>query len=115
MTELVSGMPAAQLGTNLRECEDQSWFKVQVVPVFRFFACPRLNTTVLDNTSLAQGKYQYLNVNRSNSTLHIPKMQLIFTLENTKLQSKILKHVSLISSSAMRLFPGPSSVAVPLL
>jgi hypothetical protein len=23
-------------GTNLRECEDQSWFKVQAVPVFRF-------------------------------------------------------------------------------
>jgi hypothetical protein len=29
-------------GTNLRECEDQSWFKVQAVPVFRFhvFAYP---------------------------------------------------------------------------
>jgi hypothetical protein len=36
MTELVSGMPAPQLGTNLRECEDQSCFKVQAVPVFRF-------------------------------------------------------------------------------
>jgi hypothetical protein len=36
MTELVSGMPASQLGANLRECEDQSLFKVQAVPVFRF-------------------------------------------------------------------------------
>jgi hypothetical protein len=36
MIELVSGMPAPQLGTNLRECEDQSWFKVQAVPVFLF-------------------------------------------------------------------------------
>jgi hypothetical protein len=35
MIELVSGMPAPQLGTNLRECEDQSWFKVQAVPVCR--------------------------------------------------------------------------------
>jgi hypothetical protein len=31
--------------TNLRECEDQSWFEVQAVPVLRFdsyniFACP---------------------------------------------------------------------------
>jgi hypothetical protein len=30
-TELVSGMPAPQFGD-----EDQSWFKVQAVPVFRF-------------------------------------------------------------------------------
>jgi hypothetical protein len=37
MTELVSGMPEPQFGrTNLRECEDQTWFKVQAVPVFRF-------------------------------------------------------------------------------
>jgi hypothetical protein len=26
-------------GTNVRECEDQSWFKVQAVPVFRFDWC----------------------------------------------------------------------------
>jgi hypothetical protein len=32
MTELVSGSS----GTNLRECEDQSWDRVQAVPVFRF-------------------------------------------------------------------------------
>jgi hypothetical protein len=32
MIELVSGMSALQFGTNLREDEDQSWFKVQVVP-----------------------------------------------------------------------------------
>jgi hypothetical protein len=33
--------------TNLRECEDQSWFMVQAVPVFLFdvFAYPKLNTT----------------------------------------------------------------------
>jgi hypothetical protein len=36
MIELVSGIPAAQLGTNLRECEDQSWFKVRGVPMFSF-------------------------------------------------------------------------------
>jgi hypothetical protein len=35
LTELVSGMPAASF-TNLRECEDQSWFKVQAVTVFHF-------------------------------------------------------------------------------
>jgi hypothetical protein len=34
MTELVSGMPAPQFG--LRECEDQSGFNVQAVPVFAF-------------------------------------------------------------------------------
>jgi hypothetical protein len=33
MIELVSDLNS---GTNLRECEDQSWFKVQMVPVFRF-------------------------------------------------------------------------------
>jgi hypothetical protein len=33
MTELVSGMPA---GMNLGECEDQSWFMVQEVDLFRF-------------------------------------------------------------------------------
>jgi hypothetical protein len=48
------------LGTNLRECEDQSWFKVQAVPAFRFeylrcfrvprgYAYSRLKTTALFN------------------------------------------------------------------
>jgi hypothetical protein len=48
-------------GTNLRECEDQSWFKVQAVPVFPFDSCkmfscaperyvyPRLNANGLRN------------------------------------------------------------------
>jgi hypothetical protein len=37
MIELVSGMTAAlNSATNLRECKDQSWFKVRGVPVFRF-------------------------------------------------------------------------------
>jgi hypothetical protein len=36
MIELVSGMTAPQLGTNVCECEDQSWFKVKAVPVFSF-------------------------------------------------------------------------------
>jgi hypothetical protein len=27
MIELVCGMPAPQLGSNLRECEDQSWIR----------------------------------------------------------------------------------------
>jgi hypothetical protein len=36
MTELVSGMSAPQFEKNLRECEDQGWFKVQAVHVFRF-------------------------------------------------------------------------------
>jgi hypothetical protein len=34
MIELVSGMPAPQFGANLSECEDKSWFKVQVVLFF---------------------------------------------------------------------------------
>jgi hypothetical protein len=37
MTELVSGCQHLNWGTNLRECEDQSWFKVQAVPVYRFY------------------------------------------------------------------------------
>jgi hypothetical protein len=32
-------------GTNLRECEDQSWFKVQAVPVFRFDWCKIFSLT----------------------------------------------------------------------
>jgi hypothetical protein len=32
MTELVTAMSAAQLGMNLHECEDQSWFSA---PLFR--------------------------------------------------------------------------------
>jgi hypothetical protein len=35
MTELVSGMPVPQLGLDI-QCEDQSWLKVQAVPVFRY-------------------------------------------------------------------------------
>jgi hypothetical protein len=40
-------------GTNLSECEDQSWFKVQAVPVFRFeINCvrvpPKKSSTILD-------------------------------------------------------------------
>jgi hypothetical protein len=33
MTELVSGIPTPEFGSNLRECEDKSRFKVQAVPV----------------------------------------------------------------------------------
>jgi hypothetical protein len=36
INELVSGMPAPQFGDESSEGEDQSWFKVQAVPVFRF-------------------------------------------------------------------------------
>jgi hypothetical protein len=36
MVELVSGKPASSFEDKSRECEDQSWFKVQAVPVFRF-------------------------------------------------------------------------------
>jgi hypothetical protein len=36
MTELVSGMPELQFRDDLHEWEDQSWFKVKAVPVFRF-------------------------------------------------------------------------------
>jgi hypothetical protein len=32
-------MPTPQFGANLRECEDQSWFNVQAVPVIRFDWC----------------------------------------------------------------------------
>jgi hypothetical protein len=32
-------------GTNLRECEDQSWFKVQAVPVFRSDWCKMPSVT----------------------------------------------------------------------
>jgi hypothetical protein len=35
MIELVSRM-RLNLGKNFRECEDQSWFKIEAVPVFRF-------------------------------------------------------------------------------
>jgi hypothetical protein len=64
MTEFVCGKPASQLGdesmrrmnmflacqrlnsgTNLRECEDQSWFKFQAVPVFRFDCYEMLSRT----------------------------------------------------------------------
>jgi hypothetical protein len=34
MTEPVSACQHLSSGTNLRECEDQSWFKVQAVPCF---------------------------------------------------------------------------------
>jgi hypothetical protein len=39
MIELASGIPAPQFWDNLRECEEQNWFKVQAVPVFRFELC----------------------------------------------------------------------------
>jgi hypothetical protein len=29
--------------TNLRECEDQSWFKVRVLPMFRFDLCKTIS------------------------------------------------------------------------
>jgi hypothetical protein len=45
MNELVSGVPAAQFETNLRECEDQNWLKVQAVPVFRFELCKMISRT----------------------------------------------------------------------
>jgi hypothetical protein len=32
-------------GANLRECEDQSWFKIQAVPVFRFDLCKMYSYT----------------------------------------------------------------------
>jgi hypothetical protein len=45
MTELVSSMPTPQLGANLRECEDQNWFKSQAVPMFRFDLCKMFSRT----------------------------------------------------------------------
>jgi hypothetical protein len=39
MIEFVSGMPAPQFGDEFCECEDQSWFKVQAVPVFHLYWC----------------------------------------------------------------------------
>jgi hypothetical protein len=33
MIELVFSVPAPQFGEEFRQCEDQSWFKVQAVPV----------------------------------------------------------------------------------
>jgi hypothetical protein len=73
--ELISSIPAPEFRTNLRECEDHSWFKVQAVPVFRLLSVkcfrvppkmsshtprgyehPRLKTTVLDNRLRHSGK-----------------------------------------------------------
>jgi hypothetical protein len=45
MNEPVSGMPAPNSGRNLRECEDQSWLKLQAVPVFRFECCKMFSRT----------------------------------------------------------------------
>jgi hypothetical protein len=36
---------ASNLATNLRECQDQSWFKVQAVPVLRFDLCEKFSST----------------------------------------------------------------------
>jgi hypothetical protein len=46
MIELVSGMQHHNSGMNHREYEDQSWFKVQVVPVFRFDRCKMSSRTL---------------------------------------------------------------------
>jgi hypothetical protein len=59
MAEPASGMPAPQNETNLRECEDQSWFKVQAFIFFfllmqdvfgwsRGYSHPRLKTTEIE-------------------------------------------------------------------
>jgi hypothetical protein len=45
MIELVSGDEHPNSGTNLRECDDQSWFKVQAVPVFRSDLCKMFSRT----------------------------------------------------------------------
>jgi hypothetical protein len=45
MTELVSANQHLNSGTNLRECEDQSWFKVQAFPVFRSDWCKTFSRT----------------------------------------------------------------------
>jgi hypothetical protein len=61
MTALVSGMPAPQFGTNLRECEDQSWFKARAVPVFRFDWRKMSSRTPAEDqwsTLIASGKVQ---------------------------------------------------------
>jgi hypothetical protein len=52
MTELVSAMPAPHSGTNLRECEDQSRFKAQTVPVFRSDLC--INNKIPPGTRVSQ-------------------------------------------------------------
>jgi hypothetical protein len=39
MNELISGTLAPQFGDESSECKDQSWFKVQAVPAFRFDWC----------------------------------------------------------------------------
>jgi hypothetical protein len=54
-------------GKNLRECENQSWFKVQVVPVFRFdwytkfsrFLVPLRCLRILPGVSVPQVEYHW--------------------------------------------------------
>jgi hypothetical protein len=46
MIEPTFGIPPTQF----RECEEQNWFEVQAVPVFRFLRCFRL-PQVEDNCS----------------------------------------------------------------
>jgi hypothetical protein len=43
--ELVTGMSAPQFRDEFRECEDQSWIKVQAVPVFRSEWCKMFSHT----------------------------------------------------------------------
>jgi hypothetical protein len=76
MPELVCGMLVPQFGDESLGCEDQSWFKVQAVPVFRFDLCtnnmfsrttrwhayPRLKATVQDNLLTDEGEAVCLRV-----------------------------------------------------
>jgi hypothetical protein len=67
MIELVSSMSAPHSGTNLRECEDHSWFKVQAVSqdVFAYprgYYCPRLKTTGSDNQEGVQNTESKVNM-----------------------------------------------------
>jgi hypothetical protein len=68
-------------GTNLRECEDQSWFKVQAVPVFRFDGCMMLEPQTLKTPWTSSAYYRdsftfYLE-DSENPVFHYPVREAI--------------------------------------
>jgi hypothetical protein len=52
ITEFVCGKPAPRFGEELRECEDQSWFKVEAVPVFHFHWCKSFRVPQVEEPEL---------------------------------------------------------------
>jgi hypothetical protein len=113
-TELVSGEPNLTSGTTLHECEDQSWFKVQSAPVYRFDSCtlfPRGQNVLSRKYALSRldvlDKMRHTRVpsNASSPVLHVDSNFARVSVQLSRELGLLFKHYFTIVVLKMEVLP----------